>query len=150
MKRNMQRGFTLIELMIVIAIVAILVALAVPAYQDYAIRSKVTECIGQAASSKLAVEEYYQTVGVMPATSTVAGLDNWAATQYCTTMDYSYTDASHSYITLTTTNTGANTDPVATLTPEVNATANKIVRWDCEKTSTGKNRHMPASCRSTT
>jgi prepilin-type N-terminal cleavage/methylation domain-containing protein len=54
-------GFTLIELMIVIAIVAILVALAVPAYEVYTIRAKVTECIAATAPPKIAITEYYQT-----------------------------------------------------------------------------------------
>ena len=54
--KNASRGFTLIELMIVIAIVAILVALAVPAYQDYAVRSKVIECTSGAAPIKLGIE----------------------------------------------------------------------------------------------
>ncbi len=66
MKRKMQQGFTLIELMIVIAIVAILVALAVPAYQDYTIRAKVGECINAAAVPKLQISEYFETVGVFP------------------------------------------------------------------------------------
>ena len=64
--KRVSKGFTLIELMIVIAIVAILVALAVPAYQDYAIRAKVGECIGQGAAGKLAIEEFYQSEGSMP------------------------------------------------------------------------------------
>ena len=57
-KRNTQLGFTLIELMIVIAIVAILVALAVPAYRDYTIRAKVAECVNGAAVPKLNISEY--------------------------------------------------------------------------------------------
>lgn len=57
-------GFTLIELMIVISIVAILVTLAVPAYQEYSTRAKVTECMVGAAPAKLAVSEY---IGVLAA-----------------------------------------------------------------------------------
>ena len=56
--KRLQRGFTLIELMIVIAIVAILVALAVPAYSDYSIRAKVSECIAAAAVPKINISEY--------------------------------------------------------------------------------------------
>ena len=58
--QNSERGFTLIELMIVIAIVAILVALAIPAYKDYIVRTKVGECISGAAVPKLAISEYRQ------------------------------------------------------------------------------------------
>ena len=71
--KRVQSGFTLIELMIVIAIVAILVALAVPAYKDYTIRAKVTECVNAAAVAKLNISEYRETVGVYPTDEDEAG-----------------------------------------------------------------------------
>jgi len=84
MKRNLQQGFTLIELMIVIAIVAILVALAVPAYQDYTIRAKVGECINAAAVPKLGISEYYETTGTFPTALAEAGMTGTAGqSQYC-------------------------------------------------------------------
>jgi type IV pilus assembly protein PilA len=58
-KRNLQKGFTLIELMIVVAIIGILAAIALPAYQDYTVRSKVTEGLTLAGAAKLAVAETY-------------------------------------------------------------------------------------------
>jgi prepilin-type N-terminal cleavage/methylation domain-containing protein len=68
------KGFTLIELMIVISIVSILVALAVPAYQTYTIRAKVSECILMSAVPKLQIAEFRQAVGRWPANTTEAGL----------------------------------------------------------------------------
>lgn len=69
MKRSMQKGFTLIELMIVVAIIGILAAVALPAYQDYTVRAKVSEVILAASSAKVAVAEAAQANGGMNAVS---------------------------------------------------------------------------------
>ena len=69
MKRSMQKGFTLIELMIVVAIIGILAAVALPAYQDYTVRAKVSEVILAASSAKVTVAEAAQANGTMDATS---------------------------------------------------------------------------------
>jgi type IV pilus assembly protein PilA len=72
--KKMQQGFTLIELMIVVAIIGILAAIAIPAYQDYTIRAQVSEGMNLAASAKAAVAESYLNRGAWPATRTVAGM----------------------------------------------------------------------------
>ena len=72
MKNN--QGFTLIELMIVVAIIAILAAIALPAYQDYTIRAQVGECPTLASGAKTAVAETFQNTGVAPADNATAGL----------------------------------------------------------------------------
>jgi type IV pilus assembly protein PilA len=68
--KTIQKGFTLIELMIVIAIIGILAAIAIPAYQNYTIRAQVTEGISLAAGWKTAISEYYAQQGAFPACST--------------------------------------------------------------------------------
>ncbi|MDU8358536.1 pilin [Pseudomonas syringae group sp. J309-1] len=71
--KTVQKGFTLIELMIVVAIVGILAAVALPAYQDYTARAQVAELISLADGAKLAVAEAYQTTGTLPANNAAAG-----------------------------------------------------------------------------
>jgi type IV pilus assembly protein PilA len=72
--KNMQKGFTLIELMIVVAIIAILAAIAIPAYQDYLIRSQVSEGAVLSDGSKTAISEFYSNKGRFPGINASAGL----------------------------------------------------------------------------
>ena len=72
--KKIQQGFTLIELMIVVAIIGILAAIAIPAYQDYTIRAQVTEGMNLGAAAKVAATEYWQDRGEFPTDNAMAGL----------------------------------------------------------------------------
>ena len=72
--KSVQKGFTLIELMIVVAIIGILAAIAIPAYQDYTIRAQVTEGLNMVGAAKASVAESYANNGVWPADNNAAGM----------------------------------------------------------------------------
>lgn len=138
MKKNMQ-GFTLIELMIVIAILGILLAIAIPAYQDYTIRAKVSEGLNLAAAPKLAVAEYQQSNGAFPDNNSSAGYD--AVT---TTIVSSIDIGADGVITIEYADPAEIAGDTITLTP---ATATGgAVTWVCAAGSL-ETKYTPSSCR---
>ena len=132
--KSLQKGFTLIELMIVVAIIGILAAVALPAYQDYTVRARVSELILAGSSAKTGLSEGMQTFGSWSAAWTSA------ITISATGMISTATVSSVGVITVqgTTPTSGS----IVTMTPTT-TTDNKLV-WSCTGTPA---KYMPASCR---
>lgn len=133
--KKVQKGFTLIELMIVIAIIGILAAVALPAYQDYTVRAKAAELVLAASSSKNAISEYIITAGSIP------GQGNVRVENNTSTMVRSVSWSGTSII-VTGNNTGLGATVVMTMTPTISTAGG--VNWDC--TPTAGTRYMPSSC----
>ena len=141
-----QQGFTLIELMIVVAIIGILAAIAIPAYQDYTIRAQVSEGLNLSGGAKAAVTEFYQDRGVMPANNTEAGLA--LATEIQGKYVGSVTVAA-GVITVVYDNDAHQviTNQTIQLSPSTAAVGS--VQWVCSSAANAiENKHLPAACRS--
>ena len=140
MKRTIQKGFTLIELMIVVAIIGILAAVALPAYQDYTTRAKVSEVLVMAAPAKLAVAETASSVGGLSSvTAATSGYSFPAATQYVSAI----TIADNTGV-VTVTSTVPNASGALTLTPTDVGTGQ--LTWRCASTAINS-KYLPAECR---
>jgi type IV pilus assembly protein PilA len=153
-----QQGFTLIELMIVIAIVGILAAIALPAYQDYTVRAKVSEALARLAEAKTSVAEYYSANGYFPDSANKAGLNTNPNTDIVASLRYIPTTTSAVSVLgvvlqagVIPTNTGTNYSFVLSGVTQ----SGRTLRWVCKPLAVAgtpagtilETKYLPANCR---
>ncbi len=158
--QNVQKGFTLIELMIVIAIVGILAAIALPAYQDYTVRAKMSEPMAALAEAKTTLSEYYVTnSGVFPATATLAGISTNPDKSIVVSLKYEQVASDEAVVTATV-RQGVipnSTDSLLGFSLSSITKSDGSIQWTCKRSTVASGatalseeqaKYLPSNCRS--
>ncbi len=147
--KRIQQGFTLIELMIVVAIIGILAAVALPAYQDYTVRAKMSEVILAASGMKNNVAEFFQVNSRMPQTNSISVTTQ--NSKYVNTVTYSRTNTGVGVITAATQTAAASGLPANAvgniILTGTGDTTTGVVQWACTASNTIATKFLPASCK---
>ncbi len=142
--RNMQRGFTLMELMIVVSIIGILASMAIPAYLDHSIRAQIAEGINLVSGAKIAVVEFYQDSGAFPANNAAAGIEAAANIRGEYVTQVAVTGAGLIEVTYGNSVNIGLFDAVLTFTPTDNSGS---ISWVCAGDATLVDKWLPPACR---